>query len=141
MHGTSPCTWSWRLDLPTEDEDATVFEVTGDDARLRQVLVNLLSNARVHTPPGTSVTLRLHAAADGGVDVDVSDDGPGITPDLLPLLFDRFTRGDSARGREAGSTGLGLAIAHAIVAAHGGGLSVTTTPGATTFHVHLPRPA
>lgn len=129
----------WRLDLPAEDEDTTSFEVTGDDARLRQVLVNLLSNARVHTPPGTSVTLRLRAAADGGVDVDVSDDGPGIAPDLLPLLFDRFTRGDSARGREAGSTGLGLAIAHAIVAAHGGELSVTTTPGATTFRVHLPR--
>src|SRR5699024_1082430 len=88
----------WRLDLPADDEDATDFEVTVDDARLRQLLVNLLSNARVHTPPGTSVTLRLRAAADGGVDVDVSDDGPGIASDMLPLLFDRFTRGDSARG-------------------------------------------
>ncbi|MCV2394919.1 HAMP domain-containing histidine kinase [Actinotalea sp. M2MS4P-6] len=130
----------------TEDLDFADPEpalVLGDDHRLRQVLVNLLANARVHTPPGTTVTTSVRVEGDQVV-VRVCDDGPGIAPELLPRLFQRFTRGDAARtpmaGRDAGagSTGLGLAIVHAVVAAHGGQIEVDGTPGATTFTVRLP---
>lgn len=135
----------WRLDVPPEG----VPPVLGDASRLRQVLVNLLGNARAHTPAGTTVTTAVRAetceGGEGGVLVTVSDDGPGIDPALLPALFDRFTRGDSARTHGAdgaeeqpGSTGLGLAIAQAIVQGHGGSIAVESRPGSTTFTVHLP---
>ncbi|MFD0316025.1 ATP-binding protein [Streptomyces flavalbus] len=122
----------WRLDLP--DEPALV---TADAARLQQVLVNLLANARTHTPPGTTVTARVRR---GGpwLCVDVEDDGPGIPPALLPHVFERFARGDSARSRATGSTGLGLAIVRAVAAAHGGAVTVDSVPGRTVFTVHLP---
>ncbi|MFG2584449.1 sensor histidine kinase [Streptomyces malaysiensis] len=221
----------WRLELP--DEPAVVH---GDDARLRQVLVNLLANARTHTPAGTTVTARvlwggpqaspypsrypapyglLHgapAAAPGGpgvpgapvapsgapgtvgvpgtvgaggtvgvggrtggahghrkaggspyappygspyavaraagpfgpprppayISLEIEDDGPGIPPELLPHVFERFARGDASRSRAAGSTGLGLAIVHAVVAAHDGKVTVDSVPGRTVFGVHLP---
>lgn len=117
----------WELDLPDGDdggdEPAPDVVVRGDEARLRQVFVNLLSNARVHTPPGTRVVLGLRSEGDAVV-VSVTDDGPGIAPALLPSLFQRFSRGDSARNRVGGSTGLGLAIAQAIVQEHGGRLTV-----------------
>ncbi len=141
----------WRLDLgdqPEEDEqtddlDAEPTVVLGDDHRLRQVLVNLLANARVHTPAGTTVTTSVRREDDEVV-VRVSDDGPGIPEELVPRLFQRFTRGDAARspvaGRQpgSGSTGLGLAIVHAVVTAHHGRIEVDGTPGATTFTVRLP---
>lgn len=112
--------------------------VVGDDHRLRQVLANLLSNARLHTPPGTAVTVRL-ARQGHDVRVDVVDDGPGIPADLRDRLFERFVRGDASRNRAAGSTGLGLSIAHAVVGAHHGTLTVAPTPGGgTTFTVRLP---
>lgn len=137
-----------------DDVDASQeVVVRGDEARLRQVLVNLLSNARVHTPAGTRVVLGLRTAP-GSVVVTVTDDGPGIAPGLLPTLFQRFSRGDAARNRVGGSTGLGLAIVQAIVHEHGGqisvhspapGLTVGTTsglapedPAGTTFEVTLP---
>jgi two-component system OmpR family sensor kinase len=122
----------WRLELP--DEPAPV---SADAARLQQVLVNLLANARTHTPPGTTVTARVRA---GGpwLCVDVEDDGPGIPPDLLPHVFERFARGDSARSRATGSTGLGLAIVQAVASAHGGAVTVDSVPGRTVFTVHLP---
>ncbi|HEX4360401.1 MAG TPA: ATP-binding protein [Pseudonocardia sp.] len=123
----------WRLDIP--DEAVTV---TGDATRLAQVLGNLLTNARVHTPPGTSVTAALEATAEHAV-LRVSDNGPGIPPALLPHVFGRFARGDTSRSRAAGSTGLGLAIAHAVTTAHGGTLRVSSVPGQTTFTVTLPR--
>ncbi|UIJ35212.1 cell wall metabolism sensor histidine kinase WalK [Allobranchiibius sp. GilTou73] len=123
----------WKLDLPDEP-----MEVVGDEARIRQVLINLLANARRHTPEGTEVTTRV--AADGGdVVVSVSDDGPGIEPSLLPHIFERFTRGDSARTRTEGSTGLGLSIVHAVVTAHGGDLRVQSVPGRTTFTMRMRR--
>ncbi|GED08482.1 sensor histidine kinase [Cellulosimicrobium cellulans] len=131
----------WALDLPGEDLD---LEITGDEASLRQVLANLLANARTHTPPGTHVEVRLAPDGDDVV-LSVADDGPGIPATLRPTLFRRFTRGDDARNRTSGSTGLGLAIADAIVAAHGGSVAVTSTtadePGltGTTFIVRLPR--
>jgi len=111
--------------------------VLGDDHRLQQVLVNLLSNARVHTPPGTTVRTTVRADA-GRVTIRVQDDGPGIPEPLRPLLFQRFTRGRAGRSPGAGSTGLGLAIVDAVVGAHGGQIGVDATPGATAFTVSLP---
>lgn len=124
----------WRLELP--DEPATVH---GDPTRLHQVLVNLLANARTHTPPGTTVTVRVRSAAGRPwVTLEIADDGPGIPPELLPHVFERFARGDASRSRSAGSTGLGLAIVQAVVAAHGGRVEVNSVPGRTVFAVHLP---
>ncbi|MBL1091425.1 HAMP domain-containing histidine kinase [Streptomyces sp. 9-7] len=195
----------WRLELP--DEPAWVY---GDGGRLHQVLVNLLANARTHTPDGTTVTARVVPAvgfpgppvgspvpqgqtstghvpmgqtATGhvptghvptgqvpaglvstgqvptghiprgqdlqgrarpghvpqpAVRLQVEDDGPGIPADLLPRVFERFTRGDASRSRAAGSTGLGLAIVQAVVAAHGGTVGVESAPGRTVFTVTLP---
>ncbi|KUN83813.1 histidine kinase [Streptomyces bungoensis] len=123
---------NWRLDLP--DEPALV---SADAARLQQVLVNLLGNARNHTPPGTTVTARVQRRGPWTC-VDVEDNGQGIPPDLLPHVFERFARGDSARSRATGSTGLGLAIVQAVAAAHGGAVTVDSVPGRTVFTVHLP---
>ncbi|MCW1100172.1 HAMP domain-containing histidine kinase [Streptomyces sp. RS2] len=124
---------TWRLDLP--DEPAPV---SADPARLQQVLVNLLGNARSHTPPGTTVTARVRR--DGPwLCVDVADNGPGIPAELLPRVFERFARGDSARSRATGSTGLGLAIVQAVTTAHGGGVTVDSAPGRTIFTLHLPK--
>lgn len=122
----------WRLELP--DEPALV---RADAARLQQVMVNLFANARTHTPPGTTVTARVHRHGPW-LCVDVQDDGPGIPPDLLPRVFERFARGDSSRSRASGSTGLGLAIVQAVAAAHGGAVTVDSLPGRTVFTLHLP---
>jgi two-component system, OmpR family, sensor kinase len=125
----------WRLDVPPDP-----VLVRGDDARLHQVLANLLSNARTHTPPGTTVTTAL-STSDGTVTLTVTDDGPGVPADLLPEVFERFARGDTSRSRAAGSTGLGLAIVAAVVQAHHGHVSVESRPGRTRFTVRLPRTA
>jgi two-component system OmpR family sensor kinase len=122
----------WSLDLPDEP-----VVVTGDEARLHQVLGNLLANARTHTPPGTSVTTAL-AVRDGSALLTVADDGPGIPAWLQPEIFERFARGDSSRSRRGGSTGLGLAIVAAVVKAHGGTIDVRSAPGDTRFVVTLP---
>ncbi|MET7806891.1 sensor histidine kinase [Micromonospora chersina] len=123
----------WQLDLPDEP-----LNVTGDAHRLHQVLANLLANARVHTPPGTTVTTRLTPVA-GGVELSVTDDGPGIPEELQPEVFERFARGDSSRSRAHGSTGLGLAIVAAVVEAHHGRVEVASRPGRTVFTVWLPE--
>ncbi|MFJ3643697.1 ATP-binding protein [Streptomyces sp. NPDC090108] len=123
---------TWRLDLP--DEPALVL---ADAARLQQVLVNLLANARTHTPPGTTVTARVRRHGPW-LCADVEDNGPGIPAGLLPHVFERFARGDSARSRATGSTGLGLAIVRAVAAAHGGSVTVESVPGRTAFSVRLP---
>jgi two-component system OmpR family sensor kinase len=113
--------------------------VVGDAARLHQVIVNLVTNARTHTPDGTRITVGIAPTADGsGVDLTVRDTGQGIDPEFLPKLFERFARADSSRSRTAGSTGLGLAIVDAVVQAHGGSVEVTSEPGNTVFTVHLP---
>ena len=130
-HAASP-DHDWELDLPEEP-----IEVTGDGARLHQVLANLLANARTHTPPGTRVVTRLRSEA-GQVRLSVSDDGPGVPGHLQPRVFERFTRGDDSRNRAAGSTGLGLSIVAAVAQAHGGRVEVSSQPGATTFSVLLP---
>jgi two-component system OmpR family sensor kinase len=126
---------NWRLDLP--DEPALV---SADAARIQQVLVNLLGNARKHTPPGTTVTARVQRRGTW-MCVDVEDNGQGIPAELLPHVFERFARGDSARSRATGSTGLGLAIVQAVAAAHGGAVTVDSVPGRTVFTVYLPAPA
>ena len=149
----------WRLDLPDEP-----VMVQGDEHRLHQVMANLLSNAGKHTPAAStvSVALALGATATGAdtttagtaavqrgvvpsgprVELSITDDGPGIPPELLPDLFERFTRGDTGRAREVSaagkSTGLGLAIVDAVVAAHGGCITVTSRPGMTRFAILLP---
>lgn len=122
----------WQLDLP--DEPVTV---TGDGARLHQVLANLLANARNHTPPGTVVVTGVRRETGGAV-LTVTDNGPGIPAELQPEIFGRFVRGDSSRSRAAGSTGLGLAIVAAVISAHGGTVSVDSRPGFTRARVWLP---
>lgn len=112
--------------------------VQADRERLHQLVVNLLSNASVHTPPESTVTARLRSLGDGTVRLTIADDGPGIPEELLPDLFSRFARGDASRSRAAGSTGLGLAIALSIVEAHHGQLDVASSPAGTTFTVILP---
>ena len=116
----------WSLDLP---EDSV--EVLGDEQALHQVVSNLLTNARKHTPAGTQVTVAL---VDHGF--EVRDDGPGFPPDLLGHAFERFARGDAARHREGG-VGLGLALVHAIVTAHGGTVGLESVPGDTRIRVTL----
>jgi two-component system OmpR family sensor kinase len=123
----------WSLDLPADE-----VVISGDVARLHQVLANLLTNARVHTPAGTKVIVSLSPRADGGAVFCVVDNGPGIPESLLPDAFERFARGDSSRSRAAGSTGLGLAIVAAVVEAHGGSVNVASRPGETAFTVTLP---
>ncbi|WP_435747674.1 sensor histidine kinase [Nocardioides sp. SYSU DS0663] len=124
----------WRLEL---GEDP--LEVVGDEQRLHQVVTNLLTNARKHTPAGTTVTVGGAAAPDGVV-LTVTDDGPGFPPELIDHAFERFARGDAARHREGGA-GLGLALVEAIVAAHGGRVSLTSGPGRTAVEVRLPSGA
>jgi len=125
----------WRLELPEE-----AVEVVGDEARLHQVVTNLLGNARRHTPPGTTVTVGVSPAVDGFARMTVTDDGPGFDPALAPRAFERFTRGDSARTRDAhpGGAGLGLSMVEAIVTAHGGTVDLSSRPGQTRFTVALP---
>ena len=122
----------WTLDLPDEP-----VIVTGDAARLHQVVANLLANARTHTPTGTAVTTKL-TASPVAVELTVIDDGPGIPPELQPHVFERFARGEASRSRSTGSTGLGLAIVTAIVSAHTGTVQVTSRAGHTAFCVQLP---
>ncbi len=124
----------WLLELPEEP-----VVVPGDEQRLHQVVSNLLSNARRHTPPGTTVRVGVgRPGDDGSAVVTVTDDGPGITADLQDQVFDRFTRGDSARTRESGGAGLGLSLTRAIVEAHSGHVAVASRPGETRFSVTLP---
>lgn len=129
-----------ELDAPGE------LSVTGDEGRLRQVLANLLSNALTHTPAGTPVAVQLRSA-DGWVEIEVSDRGPGLAADEAAHVFEPFYRADPARGRvrpddgadDEQGTGLGLAIVAAIAEAHGGSVDVTSEPGdGATFRVRLP---
>jgi signal transduction histidine kinase len=112
--------------------------VAGDDHRLRQVVGNLLTNARLHTPPGTPVHVSVRVAGER-VRLEVADEGPGLEPEVAARVFERFFRGDPARTRASGGSGLGLSIVAAVAEAHGGRVSVDTAPGAgTRFVVELP---
>jgi two-component system OmpR family sensor kinase len=137
-----------RIVAPGRPIDLTVapgaaFLVEGDEGRLRQVIGNLLNNALTHTPPGTPVRVKISSGAlESGtpaVVLDVEDDGPGMTADQARRVFERFYRADQARNRASGGTGLGLAIVAGLVEAHGGTVSVRTSPGeGADFEVKLP---
>ncbi|WP_375474402.1 sensor histidine kinase [uncultured Jatrophihabitans sp.] len=130
----------WRLRLPPHS-----VWVDGDAHALGQAVANLLANAAAHTPPGTTVTVTveldgLDSAAETArrVLLAVADDGPGMSEELAARAFDRFVRGDHARGLSRGSSGLGLPIVSAIVAAHNGRITLDSTPAGTTLRVTLP---
>jgi two-component system, OmpR family, sensor kinase len=119
------------------------FIVDGDEARLRQVIGNLMTNALAHTPAGTPVTVRIGSGSlDNGAQaaiLDVADRGPGLTPEQAQHVFERFYRADTARTRATGGSGLGLAIVASLVAAHGGTVSLRSAPGeGATFRVKIP---
>jgi two-component system OmpR family sensor kinase len=126
-------------DRPLELDAQTGVSVSGDAARLRQVIDNLLANVRAHTPPGTPARVRV-ARENGSVVVEVADEGPGVPAETAAHVFERFYRGDPSRGRDAGGSGLGLAIVAAIVEAHGGnvGLSSNGDGRGATFRLTLP---
>ncbi|MFI6447514.1 sensor histidine kinase [Kitasatospora sp. NPDC050543] len=115
--------------------------VLGDEARLRQVVTNLVGNAVKHTPPGTPVRIGVGTAPDGTCLLEVADSGPGLTEEQALRVFDRFYRVDASRSRhDGGGAGLGLAIATALTRAHAGTLTLHTTPGTgAVFRVELPH--
>ncbi|GIK41776.1 MAG: hypothetical protein BroJett011_56090 [Chloroflexota bacterium] len=115
--------------------------VSADADRLAQVLDNLLDNALRHSPSGAEVTITL-AAANGEISCAVADSGPGIPAQHLPFIFERFYRADPARSRSLGNSGLGLAIARALVLAHGGRITADSVEGqGTTVTFALPAAA
>jgi two-component system OmpR family sensor kinase len=121
-----------------DPEELAEVPVLGDEARLRQVLGNLVINAVIHTPLGTPVEVRVRTESTDAV-IEVADRGPGLPPEAAERVFERFYRADPARGRGNGGSGLGLAIVAAIVAAHGGRVEVETELDVgTTFRVRLP---
>jgi two-component system OmpR family sensor kinase len=124
----------WSLELPEE-----VITAMADPHRLHQVISNLLANARTHTPSGTSVIATLRAEGGSAV-ISVTDNGPGVAPEIQHTVFERFTRADASRVRQDGgsSTGLGLAIVSAVVKAHGGSVELDSQPGRTVFTVRVP---
>jgi len=128
---------AWPIHL---DADEAV-EVIGDRVALRQIIDNLLSNVRAHTPPRTTATVRV-ASNSGDAIIEVADDGPGIDEENAVAVFERFFRADPSRARATGGAGLGLAIVAAIAAAHGGRVEVHyREPSGACFTVHLPSAA
>jgi signal transduction histidine kinase len=119
------------------DQPAEPSLVTGDIGLIERVLRNLIENSLRYTPPGGEIRVRI-APAERHVAVEVSDSGSGIDPEDVPRIFERSYRGEKSRDDAAGA-GLGLAIAHRILALHGGEISVASRPGATTFAFTLPR--
>ena len=126
------------------DGEAHDLVVAGDEARLRQVVANLLDNALAYSAADTPVTVRLGSARRDGrdlVSLEVVDRGQGLSPDQAERVFERFYRTDAARSRERGGTGLGLSIVAAIAGAHGGTVEVDSAVGqGSTFRVLIPRP-
>ena len=127
----------WSLNLPPD-----VVMGRADAHRLHQVVANLLANARAHTPAGTRVETSLNSQ-DGWAVISVTDNGPGVPAEIQDSVFERFSRADASRVRQAGgsSTGLGLAIVAAVVNAHGGEVALDSRPGHTRFTIRLPLAA
>jgi two-component system OmpR family sensor kinase len=112
--------------------------VDGDEVRLRQVVDNLLTNIRMHTPEGTRASVKLRTEGGEAV-LEVSDTGPGIPAEHAGQVFERFYRADASRSRQAGGSGLGLAIVASTIHAHGGRVLVETAAGrGATFRAYLP---
>ena len=112
--------------------------LTADQDLLLQLMLNLLDNAVKHTPSGSSIEVSW-SMEDGYAKIVVSDEGPGIPPEHLPHIFDRFYRVDRARSRADGGVGLGLSISRWIAQAHGGSIEADNAPGqGATFTVHIP---
>ncbi len=125
--------------LQVEHANDGPIGVQADADRLKQVLLNLVDNALRYTPSEGVVTLSAQMVEGNHVRLEVRDTGPGIAPEDIPYIFDRFYRGDPSRARTTGSTGLGLAIARSIVQAHGGTIEAELAPGAgARFIVTLP---
>jgi two-component system OmpR family sensor kinase len=126
----------WPITLRVTD----IVTIDGDASRLRQVLDNLLANVRTHTPAGTSTSVQV-GAEDGWATIVVADDGPGMTAAQAARVFERFFRADPSRSRSSGGAGLGMAIVHALVTAHGGHIGLETAPGrGVRITVSLPLP-
>jgi len=133
--------WAGERSLELVAVCDTLPVVLGDDGRLRQVLVNLLRNAVVHTPVGTRVTVTV-ATCGERVELVVADDGPGLTAEQAEHVFERFYRADAARTRTSGGSGLGLSIVASLVQASGGDVRVESAPGqGARFVVTLPLAA
>jgi two-component system OmpR family sensor kinase len=114
-------------------------EVLGDEARLRQVLGNLVANALQHTPDTAGIIVRVGTDGNNAI-LEVADEGPGMSTEDAHRVFERFYRADSSRARASGGTGLGLSIVDSLVYAHGGTVSISTAPGeGCRFKVNLPR--
>jgi two-component system, OmpR family, sensor kinase len=129
-----------RMVDPDRPLDAEVesLDVVGDRERLRQIVDNLLANVRSHTPSATPVHVRLSRAG-SSARVTVADEGPGMTGEQAAHAFERFYRADESRARASGGVGLGLSIAAAVAEAHGGAVSVESTPGeGSAFHIDIP---
>ncbi len=126
-------------DLRLEIEASEGLMVRGDPARTGQILGVLLDNALAHTPPESSIIVAARTR-DNRIETVVRDTGPGIPPEHLPRIFERFYRVDKARSKATGGTGLGLSIVRHIAQNHGGRVTVQSTPGeGSTFTVYLPR--
>ena len=124
---------------PVTFESTGAVVVNGDEYRIRQVVANLLENARAHTPPATPVEVRVGEAGENAV-IEVADQGPGMSPEDAARAFERFYRADPSRARDSGGAGLGLAIVAAIIEAHGGRTEVQTAPGeGATFRIWIPK--
>ncbi|MGO3085479.1 sensor histidine kinase, partial [Ancrocorticia populi] len=123
----------WEVQVPDEPVSIT----SENPEQLSRLMTNLLSNARKHTPEGTNVSTKL-LSEEGQAVLTIADDGPGIAPELVTKVFDRFVRGSDARAPSEGSTGLGLSIARSVAEAHGGSITVDSAPGSTVFTVKLP---
>jgi len=122
----------------TERVDPGLPQVNVEPDRIRQILLNLLTNAHEYSPESASIVVEAHAA-DCEVEIAVSDNGPGIPPDQLEHVFERFTRGDAGLTQRVGGTGLGLAISKSLVELHGGSIAARSTVGAgSTFSFRLP---
>ena len=127
-----------RKSISLDADEAEVPRVLGDSDRLRRILEHLVDNALKYTPDGGRVSVRVGREGDGAM-VSVEDTGPGISPEHLPRLFERFYRVDTARSRELGGTGLGLSIVKHLAESMGASVRVTSTPGrGSTFEVRLP---
>jgi signal transduction histidine kinase len=122
----------------TEQVEPGLPQINVEPDRIRQILVNLLTNAHEYTPEGASIGVAARAVGDE-VEISVSDNGPGIPPDQLERIFERFTRGDAGLTQRVGGTGLGLAISKSLVELHGGSIGAESAVGqGSTFHVRLP---